>query len=58
MSDIKLGDKVRVLNGKYKGAVMTVEKIEASSSGSVWLYLTMGNVVIFRTTKQVELARE
>jgi hypothetical protein len=52
--NIKLGDKVRVLNGRHKGEVFTVEKMDTNSMGITWLYLTRGNIVIFRPTKQVE----
>ena len=55
---IRIGDRVRVLNGRYKGEVMTVEKMETNIMGDTWLYLVQGNIVIFRTTKQVEPAKE
>jgi ribosomal protein L24 len=56
--NIRLGDNVRVLSGRYKGEVMTVEKMDTNSMGITWLYLTKGQIVIFRTTKQIDLVRE
>lgn len=58
MSDlIRVGDSVEVLNGRYKGHVMLVEKIAPNSMGELCLYLTMGNVVIFRTVRHVKLVQ-
>jgi ribosomal protein L24 len=54
--NIKLGDKVKVLTGRHKGEVFTVEKMDTNSMGVTWLYLTQGHVVIFRPTTQVEPA--
>lgn len=51
---MKRGDSVRVLKGKHKGEIFTVDMIDTGASGDTHLYLSRGNVVIFKTTKQVE----
>lgn len=52
--DIKTGNCVRVLRGKHKGKVFTVNMIARGTLGDIHLYLTRGQVVIFKTVKQVE----